>query len=186
MEPITTPEYYDMDTDEDDVAVRAGDNIDYIYSWDYPFIKSDKITYNYYIGSYIFVRRAFLLDMAISSKSFFKFTFTDVNYYINEYSMNRSNRPHQIEIMKLYVTKNKVNIVILKTVWIKLVQRHWKRAYRERRRHLLSRGNPAQQRRFELTGKWGGNGGEGDEGRGGTLKGMLSCYTRRPISPRLS
>ena len=44
--------------------------------------------------------------------------------------------------------------VIDKTIWLRLVQRIWKRKYVEKRRRLLERGSLQNQRHFELHGRF--------------------------------
>lgn len=56
--------------------------------------------------------------------------------------------------------------VIVKTYWIRIIQRRWRRIYSERMRLLKLRGGLKAQRQFELSGKYGIPVGDG-------LRGML-------------
>ena len=64
--------------------------------------------------------------------------------------------------------------LILKTYWIRIIQRTWRRIYLERMRRLKLRGSIKAQRQFELSGNYGIPVGDG-------LRGML--YNQ--ISPEL-
>ena len=77
-----------------------------------------------------------------------------------------------LQIMqKIRMTPDPDNIVVvLKTFWIRLVQRTWKRVYRERRRVVQLRCSRQCQRHVELTGRYI----EGAQYLPG-LCGMLSC-----------
>jgi hypothetical protein len=61
-----------------------------------------------------------------------------------------------LQIMqKIRMTPDPDNVVIvLKTFWIRLVQRTWKRVYRERRRVIQLRCSRQCQRHVELTGRY--------------------------------
>jgi hypothetical protein len=56
--------------------------------------------------------------------------------------------------------------LIIKTYWIRIIQRRWQRVYSERMRLLKLRGGLKAQRQFELCGNYGGGSGDG-------LRGML-------------
>jgi hypothetical protein len=64
-------------------------------------------------------------------------------------------------------------ISILKTIWIKLIQRVWKKIYKERKLVISMRRNPNSLKHREIYGKWPNN-----CIKYPILKGMLSNLTR--------
>lgn len=152
-------------------------NVDYIYSVDYDFIEREKQTDGYYIGSFFTVRHSKfdikyqILDMIVSPQTFFRFPFYDLRLYFYEYSIQSG----EMEIIKLFITKNKTNIAIIKTYWLRLVQRHWKKVFSARKAIALRRGSVSAQRAFELRGNYGGSGLNVLP----TIWGMLSCYVNK-------
>lgn len=78
--------------------------------------------------------RRILLNASISAEGFFAFDFVRVCQYIRLFALfyARSNQP--IEIMRLSIHHDGVYEVVLKTHWLRIVQRTWRKVYRERRR----------------------------------------------------
>jgi uncharacterized protein YifE (UPF0438 family) len=117
----------------------------------------EKIHGNYYIGTILNVRRVkanhdTLLDMNVSAKTFFNHTFCEMTKYFNSHSWPRGSSK-SIEIMKLDMKKDEY-CVIIKTHWIRLVQRTWKRVFIERKRILKQRMSINCQRYFEMRGQY--------------------------------
>ena len=101
-------------------------DVDDIYDEDSSFLEADKIHNEYYIG----ISSEDLLLSTISPKIFYKYDYQLVQQYLNDYGCdNRSFK--NIEIIKLNIRDN-VYHVILKTHWIRLIQRRWKKTYKER------------------------------------------------------
>lgn len=58
------------------------------------------------------------------------------------------------EIAKCLYLKGDEFVAILKTYWLRLVQRNWKRVYSERKKILKNRMNPASLFHRQVNGKW--------------------------------
>ena len=120
---------------------------DNIYDEDYPFLEEDKIDNHYYIG---LTSKDLLLLSTVSPKTFYKYDYHLVQQYLNDYSVNESSvnessvnessvneisvnesNFRNIEIIKLDI-QNNVYYVILKTYWIRLIQRRWKKIFQNR------------------------------------------------------
>ena len=115
---------------------------DNIYDEDYPFLEEDKIDKHYYIG---LTSKDLLLLSTVSPKTFYKYDYHLVQQYLNDYSVNESSvnessvneisvnesNFRNIEIIKLDI-QNNVYYVILKTYWIRLIQRRWKKIFQNR------------------------------------------------------
>lgn len=70
--------------------------------------------------------------------------------------VNIISRPTYIkpEIAECIVLPSQHNIAIIKTIWIKLIQRRWKRLYAKRTQIIKKRCNVAALYNRELTGRW--------------------------------
>lgn len=103
------------------------DETDDIYEEDSSFLEEDKIDKQYYIG---IASKDLLLLSTISPKSFYKYDYQLVQQYLNDYSI-QENEPRNIEIFQLDIQNNTYQ-VILKTHWIRLIQRRWKKIVQNR------------------------------------------------------
>ncbi len=72
-----------------------------------------------------------IMAATISSKGFYKYSFTDVMEYLSEMTLF-NNTDETLHIMKLDVLPDLTYSVVLKTHWIRLIQRTWKRILRQR------------------------------------------------------
>lgn len=121
-------EFDEYSDDEDDEYT-----IDEIYSREQLFLDSEKQNSQYYIGlSKHMKSRHILLLNAISANSFYKYSYIHVLKYLYYYSLVRLYQPN-VEIMKLYILNDGIYSVVLKTHWIRLIQRHWRKALQMRK-----------------------------------------------------
>ena len=157
-------EYYDDDSTStmgssyiiDDETIPSS-IIDMIYYEDEEFINRDKIDRNYYIGSYEFIKNKsgspqLLLGTVVSNKIFFKFPYSHIQKYVELYNIHYKYNK-RVDIMKLYIVDEQY-IVVLKTFWIRIIQRNWKRVYNQRKRVLQQRMNPTEQFYFQIRGRY--------------------------------
>jgi hypothetical protein len=122
----------------------------------------------------------------IRAKTFFRFRFDDIvrflEYCKNKYTIDRLPfEPNlRVHIMKLYIEPISIfqgfivnqYLCVLKTHWISLIQRHWKRVCQERQTYVDYYRNPVHRMARELGGR-----GRGPKFSG--LRGMLSCYSTK-------
>lgn len=144
-------DYSDNDSYSDTDSDSSFDEIDEIYAEDYPELKN-KMDAKYYIGLAGYNRWRLILSNAITAKSFFKYSYESVIRYLYEYSIFRISNP-KVDVLQLFIVKDTFTVV-KKTYWIRLIQRHWKKTYRERMNHYLKRGHPNAQRVFSMTGRY--------------------------------
>jgi hypothetical protein len=118
----------EFDIDEFDV-----DNLEQIERIDTEHLYSEKEHGKYYIGIYKYMRNPKILLMAtsISTEAFFQFEFRRVFRYLTCYSSMRILDP-KVEIMQLHILEDQTYSVVLKTHWLRLIQRHWKKAFAKR------------------------------------------------------
>lgn len=115
---------------ESTISETNSEIIDQIYEDDIDFLDSEKIHNNYYIGSVIYmtIEKHLVFSCSISSKSFFKYSGIQVIDYLYSFGIGYTVL-NNIQIMKLCILEDKTYSVIVKTYWISLIQRHFKKLY---------------------------------------------------------
>ena len=90
---------------------------------------------HYYIGLSYYDKQYdnLLLSSSVTNKTLFKHNFNDVVDYLNNYTILFSNRILQPEIMLLDISDDLIYNVVIKTFWIRIIQRHWKRVYQNKK-----------------------------------------------------
>ena len=148
-------EYNDSD-DSDGEDYDLLNQLDDLYDEDEQHIEADKIPNKYYIG---ICKRSnhykdqYLLLNTISPKLFHKTNYETVIAYLQEYSIIYVSSP-KLEIMKFAPINQDVYSVVIKTYWIRLVQRHWKKILSIRENIYKRRGSINSQRHFEFYGRY--------------------------------
>jgi hypothetical protein len=165
---ISQDEELEFDVESDD------EDYDEIYQEDSLHVYSDKEDTGYYIGLAKRINPGVLLMVnSISINTFFKYSFKRVRDYLAKYSIiNIINA--KVHIMKLHILPDETYSVVLKTHWLRLVQRHWRKIYEQRKRVIT--GKRSLKNRFynEINGRYpyGFN-------YLPTIHGMLSCYRKK-------
>jgi hypothetical protein len=127
--------------------------LDDMYDFEKEFEEKEKYNGKYYIGAYIYMNdiqmenslgtvikdsKKLFLGMAISVELFFKYKDKYIKKYLSSciiygpYTLS-SSLDLKINIMKLQITNNDLYLVELKTYWLKLIQRHWKKIIEKRK-----------------------------------------------------
>jgi len=92
-----------------------------------------------------------LLASRVSLKSFFDYDIEDVMDYLTDNNIIETNvEPILPDIMQVHVDDCEAFTVVLKTHWLRLVQRKWKNVLQHRKRIMR---NPDYIRNREITGK---------------------------------
>lgn len=173
----------DTDTESMSSNELQQEIVDEIAEEEESFLESEKVSGQYYLGIPFLYdndtgNRELLLNMALHPSTFLKYNVYYINKYVNAFQTYSDKFP--IEIMKLdKVTSNIENTeytfisnrVVLKTIWLKLIQRHWKRVYAERQTIIETRKSLTAQTLYTITGKYpyGAN-------QLPSLKGLMSSY----------
>ena len=127
-------DYTDDDADSEMDADEEPVNIDTFYRFlrdEMEYADSIKPPNRYYIGYDI--RKYSVLDIAVQASTFLTNRYESVANYLRYQSSNGEMRP--IEIMWMtYGGEFESYDVVLKTHWLRLVQRTWKRVYAERKK----------------------------------------------------
>jgi predicted nucleic-acid-binding protein len=158
----------DSDTDNESLyeSHEHDDELDKIYKHDYTILKY-KQNKKYYIGLVALIDSVYLLAHSVTPKSLFKYSYRDVITYLHTYSIIYVKRP-KIDVFQLYITENNYSVII-KTHWIRLIQRHWKKVYKNRTDILRKRAMSCNHYPNSVFNKYSNNQLPG-------LRGMLSHY----------
>lgn len=160
----------DLYSTDDDVVIISDDDysidslsttytiFDEISEENDEFLDSEKISGNYYLGLCRCYRNKILMDCVVSPNNFMKYNIEQIQNYLDKTraltscgSLSRNRKT--IQIMKLYIDQKGFYNAVLKTFWIRLIQRTWKRVFRERQQILKKRASLKNLRIKEITGK---------------------------------
>jgi hypothetical protein len=162
----------DSDSDYEENSDEEVDEIDVVYYNDYDKLKYKKDK-SYYIGMSDIIDDIHILSHAITPNSFFKCSYDFVLNYLYMYSIFRPSSP-RIDILQLDILDDGTYSVIIKTYWLRLVQRHWKKICKDRYSMLLRRGGINAQKTFSMEGKYPAH-----LRRLPSIYGMLNVYSRK-------
>jgi hypothetical protein len=159
---ITQEEDLDEDSflsyeEMDDYSINTNEEllIDIIFEEESHFVFEEKIDKNYYIGMGTKIDNYDLLIMAnsISITTFFKYPYNTLLQYLWFHSIIRVNKP-TIDILKLIIQPDGSYSVVIKTFWLRVFQRRWKRIFREHQELIMKRKSIQYLKIREITGKF--------------------------------
>jgi hypothetical protein len=168
----------------DDSGSDGGIEYDSIHNEDAFHFYSEKENGKYYIGlchlyssmhsnpsthSYVQVTQ-WLLSTSVSANSFFRHSYDNINNYLYYYGLVRIPQ-HEVQIMQVDRLADETCAITIKTHWLRLVQRHWKKTYCKRRNMIRRRKSPQMQQYSQIHGKY-----PDCISRLPSLRGMLSRY----------
>ena len=148
---------YDTDPESD-----SENEIDYdtdsesVFADDENHLDMDKEDNSYYIGMCSYARscKRHVLSNSISANTFMKYPINRVRSYLYSYSIIRPIRENRIEIMKTEFLEDGWLAVVLKTHWIRLVQRRWKNIFKQRKEIIRKRCSVQAIMLSQITGKF--------------------------------
>ena len=147
---------HDIRDDEYELGMDDDMNVfDAIYFTDRYFLDEPKEHGTYYLGNISYVNSQLLMELAVSPSTFFRFSYKKICRYVRSYSISSHwlYPTSQIDIFVLDIHDGCYR-TILKTIWLRLIQRHWKKVYQERMKVIQLRKRWDTQRYFELRGKY--------------------------------
>lgn len=171
-ETLDTDDYDDMSDYDSDVGIEY----DSIHNEDAFHFYSEKENGKYYIGlCHLYTHsmpqyRRWLLSTSVSANSFFRHSYDNINNYLYYYGLVRIPQ-HEVQIMQVDRLADETCTVTIKTHWLRLVQRHWKKTYCKRRNMVRNRMSPQMQRYSQIHGKY-----PDCISRLPSMRGMLSMY----------
>jgi hypothetical protein len=169
----------DFSVGEFDDDLIDNDNIFHFYEicdLEEHFMDSEKREGQYVIGLIGGIINNKFVDTfasGVTPDTFFRFSYVSILYYLVYSSIFYISGPKKIDIIQIHINSDDVYVSIVKTHWLRLIQIHWKRAYKERNVIIKLRGLPRNIFHFQYKGSYP-NGLEFLPG----LRGLLSCYGR--------
>lgn len=145
----------DNDSDVDSQELDSDYDSEDIFDQDQDHIDTDKENGRYYIGMqcYIEQRNLMLVANTVSVSTFYKYSGKQISDYLYSYSVIRPSC-EAIDIIKLNILPDDSYSVVLKTYWLRIVQRTWKKVYQERKRILINRRNAQVRQYYEIHGQY--------------------------------
>jgi hypothetical protein len=144
------------DSDNDEISeydVSDDEEIDEIYNEDLDYINKDKQDKKYYIGICDLTDEGIILFInSVSTKIYFKHSHDAILKYLIEYSISYVANP-KIHIMQLHIDPNGIYKVVIKTHWIRLIQRTWRNLLKERKRVIQIRTKVSSIMNYQIYGK---------------------------------
>jgi hypothetical protein len=141
---------------------------DFIYRCEETFLESNKTSGHYYLSSVNEQDGEYLLWTPLSKKAFYQFPYASIAKYLYNYGGRMTNK---LEIIQLYIQPDGTHTCIIKTFWLRLFQKHWRKVFVEREAVLRKRMNMACLLHFEQNGRY-----LNDANAIPPFRGMLSCY----------
>jgi hypothetical protein len=146
--------YSDSEDEIDEYDNELDEMYENLYNNNVNFIEADKKHHHYYLGicKYIPHEDYYLSLNSVSAKMFFEYPYDVIIKFLQLFSCIYVHSP-KIEIMKLEIVDD-VYTVVKKTFWLRIVQRTWKRIFRERQNILMRRASIANVFKFEQRGRY--------------------------------
>jgi len=154
-ETLSEDSYTDNDElSEYDVYDSDDDEIEEIYNADLNFITTDKEDKKYYIGLCgLTDTYSMILMNTVSSNIYLKYNHDKILKYLIEYSLCYLHNP-KIHILQLHIdTADNTYKVVIKTHWIRLIQRRWRNVLNERKRVIQIRTKVSSIMNYQISGK---------------------------------
>jgi hypothetical protein len=163
LELSTDSEYDDFDEEYNE-----------IYENDSEHMYSEKTNGQCYIGisKYIYQYNTILMINSVSPGIFFRYSINQILDYLCKYSIIHMQNA-KIHIMKLDILQDGTYSVILKTHWLRLIQRHWKRIFKERALIIKKRCFIINLLSREIYGRY-----PNELNSLPNIYGMLNCYSK--------
>jgi hypothetical protein len=149
----------DPESDSDAELDDYDSDTENVFYDDQQHLDSDKENDTYYIGmcSYMRYRKIYMMTNSVSTKTFAKYPIDRIQKYLYSYSVIkplRINNETRVEIMKTHILEDDSLSVVLKTHWIRLIQRCWKKVFQQRCEIIRKRRNPKTLLLAQQTGKY--------------------------------
>jgi hypothetical protein len=150
-------DYNTDDSIEDDYNTDDGIEYDSIHNNDSQHFYSDKEDGKYYLGIYNVYSTQnndpqLLLSSSVSAQTFFNYSYDNINNYLYYYGLVRRIPNHQVQIMQVNILNDDTCTVIIKTYWLRIIQRRWKKIYTLRIKIARCRAMPQNQQYIQIHG----------------------------------
>ena len=146
-----------------EISQEITDELDEIHNMDYQHLYSEKQNSKYYIGlcaeilqnDYLHLptESIYLMVNSISPSTYFKWSYKSCLRYLYYYGMTAMHKP-EINILQLHILNDGTYSVVIKTFWLKIIQRKWKKIFNERKQILSKRKQLSSMLHREIHGSW--------------------------------
>lgn len=123
----------DFEQDDEEYALIADEIFEYEMLIPYIDCKHN----HYYLGGYCIYNNILLFAKRIQLSTFYKYDHTEISAYLYYYSNIHFETNVNTNIVKLNILSDGTYIAIVKTFWIKIIQRTWKRIFKQRKLYVL-------------------------------------------------
>lgn len=127
----------DQDEDFDAGADIESEIIDDIAEFEERFEPEEYISGNYYIGTYNLIKIdteiMHLFANRINVRTFYEFKHAELSSYAYFTSLMYEELKPNIHVMQLVIQSDDTFTAIIKTFWLKIIQRSWKKACQKRK-----------------------------------------------------
>jgi hypothetical protein len=170
---IDEAEYY---FDIYDVQVYDADIFEEIADYEDSLPYTDCVNNEYCIGTYSNIDNELILSIRVHLKTFYKYTqdmLVPYMYYSSEIPMHERRISVRTHVLQVVILEDDTFTVVVKTHWIRIIQRTWRRVFKQRSLYVLclkkiaGRYSPLQDRLKRGLGQYPG------------LRGMLSSYNHK-------
>uniref|UniRef100_A0A6C0HTK7 Uncharacterized protein n=1 Tax=viral metagenome TaxID=1070528 RepID=A0A6C0HTK7_9ZZZZ len=148
--------FISYDDEDDDYSISTEEEIEFdtLFEEESEHLFQEKVDKQYYIGLATQIEGDDFLVMAntISTKGFLKNPYHKLLHYLWLHSIIRVKQP-KIDILKLVIRSDGVYTVVIKTFWLRVFQRRWKRIFRESQEKLMKRKSLNYLKIREITSK---------------------------------
>jgi hypothetical protein len=93
------------------------------------------------------------MTTTITIQTFRNFEYELINTYLGYYFVP-DNTPVNIDIMQLYISNDLTYYVVLKTFWLRILQRTWRKIFNKRYEIIQNRKKVSTQEYFRVNGKY--------------------------------
>jgi hypothetical protein len=143
-----------MDTSSDETTSMEDEmteyNIDNITYDEYYFQDDEKVHLEYCIGVFHTENDGeLILGTSISASSLLNYDMKYVLGYLED-----DTKPVYIDIMQVHIAEDFTYNVVLKTFWLRIVQRTWRKIFRQRQKIIQIRKLVSSQLYFSMNGKY--------------------------------
>jgi len=184
MDEDDNSSYSDYENDDYDGRYEL---LNEMYDFETEFDLQEKENDKYYLGMYMSIKDVRLMSSgflvgekpilffgnAISTELFFRYKYSQVITYMKSIIMCRNSTP-VIDIMQLKISDDGLYLAIIKTYWISLIQRHWKKIMKQKKEYIELQKNIQYIRNREISNK--------QKRPRFSIIGMLSMYQQRKNS----
>ena len=113
------------------------------------YLDADMENGQYIIGMVHKLKGTYMLASSISPATYFKYSNEEIKKYLFMSSIYYLRRP-RIDILQLHITPDGLYTCVIKTYWLKIIQRRWRTIYARRKWVQRLRGSVAELRHREL------------------------------------